>query len=501
MYSCFTRFDNVSFTYPDSVNPVIEGLSFDLGSGWTGLAGANGSGKTTVLKLAAGILKPDRGQVWSSGNPVYCPQRTDDLPPGIEEFRLDWSREAITLRDILEAEDDWPDRWKTLSQGERKRLQIAVALWRKPAVLVLDEPLNHLDSGGRNTVLKAMAAFTGCGLLVSHDRAAMDSLCTSTLLFRPDGITLYRSGYTEASEEEARERSRLASERKRAEADYLKKKRDARRKMLKARTIQAHSSNNSFSFKDICKYGFDGPSRIDGIVQKAGQRSREAAAKAERARLRMESITYRKIHRSGIELQGEESSRNCLLEMPPAEIPLGDGCLTCPELVILPRDKIALTGGNGTGKSTLLASLRGMLNCPEERLVWIPQEITAEESAGILEKARLLSGEELGHLMTLVRRLGSDPEKLLDSSVPSPGESRKLLLALGLRGNPWLIVMDEPTNHMDLPSIECLQEALSDYPGALLLVSHDRVFLRALTAADWHIEGERLSVLVQDRTR
>lgn len=495
MYCCYSRFYEVSFTYPDSVNPVIEGLSFDLGSSWTCLAGANGSGKTTVIKLAAGILEPDLGQVSSSGNAVYCPQRTDAPPPGMEEFGLDWSREAIALRDMLKTRDDWPGRWDTLSQGERKRLQIAVALWRKPSVLALDEPLNHLDSDGRDIVLQAMTGFTGCGLLVSHDRAAMDSLCRSTLLFRDDGITLYRSGYTEAAEEETRERSRLVSERKRAEADYLKKKRDARRKMLKARTIQAHSSGNTVSFKDICKYDYDGPSRVDGIVQKAGQRSREAAAKADRARLQMESITYRKIHRAGIELQGEESSRNCLLEVTPGNVSLGNGYLVCPELVIMPRDRIALTGGNGAGKTTLLEHLRNRLNCPAEKLVWIPQEIRARESAEYLEGARLLSGDELGHLMTLVRRLGSDPERLLDSSIPSPGETRKLLLALGLRGNPWLIVMDEPTNHMDLPSIECLQKALSDFPGALLMVSHDRVFLSALTKTNWHIEGGHLCVL------
>ena len=496
MYSCYSRFKNVSFTYPGSVNPVVKKLSFDLGSGWTCLAGANGSGKTTVLKLSVGLLKPDSGSVSSSGTAVYCSQRTDEPPPGMEEFTLDWSSESIAIRDMLETEDSWPDRWQTLSQGERKRLQIAVALWQKPSVLALDEPLNHLDTGGRDIIMKAISNFTGCGLLVSHDRTAMDRLCSSTLLFLPDGISLYRAGYTASSEEEAEERSRLQAERKRAAGDYLKKKRDARRKMLKARTIQAHSSGNSYSFRDICKYNYDGPSRVDGIVQKAGQRSREASAKAERARLHMESIKYRKIHNTGIELRGEKSPRNCLLEIPEGVLVVGTSTTNHPVLEILPEDRIALTGANGTGKTTLLRYMKENVNCPEDKLIWIPQEITAEESSLCLKEARGFSGEKLGYMMTIIRRLGSDPERLLDSAVPSPGESRKLLLAMGLAGNPWLIVMDEPTNHMDLPSIECLQRALMDYSGALLLVSHDRTFLGALTRKRWHIENSRLSVLV-----
>ena len=89
--------------------------------------------------------------------------------------------------------------------------------------------------------------------------------------------------------------------------------------------------------------------------------------------------------------------------------------------------------------------------------------------------------------MTVISRLGSRPYRLLESAEPSPGETRKLLLAMGIAKEPHLIVMDEPTNHMDLPSIQCLEDALSDCPCGLLLVSHDLRFLRALTARRWDI--------------
>ncbi len=130
MHNCYSRFHNVSFTYPGSMEPVVTGLSFSLGPGWACLAGANGCGKTTVLKLACGILTPDQGAVAASGSAVYCSQRTDSVPDDIEEFQMDWSRESIVLRDSLEIGDHWAGRWDSLSHGERKRLQLAVALWR-----------------------------------------------------------------------------------------------------------------------------------------------------------------------------------------------------------------------------------------------------------------------------------------------------------------------------------------------------------------------------------
>ena len=99
--------------------------------------------------------------------------------------------------------------------------------------------------------------------------------------------------------------------------------------------------------------------------------------------------------------------------------------------------------------------------------------------------------------MTIVSRLGSRPERLLRSDDPSPGELRKLLLALGMAQEPHLIIMDEPTNHLDLPSIECLEAALSDCHCGLLLVSHDQRFLEALCQQWWVIDGEPPRVEVQ----
>jgi ATPase subunit of ABC transporter with duplicated ATPase domains len=156
-----------------------------------------------------------------------------------------------------------------------------------------------------------------------------------------------------------------------------------------------------------------------------------------------------------------------------------------------PEDRIALTGRNGAGKSTLLQRIVGSVNVSEERLTYVPQEIERNASKEILGRARSLPKDKLGVMMNVVSRLGSRPERLLESEEPSPGETRKLLLALGMAYTPHLIIMDEPTNHMDLPAIQCLEDALDECPCGLLLVSHDRLFLERLTRIRWDITPEK----------
>ena len=152
-----------------------------------------------------------------------------------------------------------------------------------------------------------------------------------------------------------------------------------------------------------------------------------------------------------------------------------------------PTDRIAVTGPNGAGKSTLVCHIMRFLNVPEERVTYLPQEIDVQTSKNIMAAVRRQSSDTLGHMMTVVSRLGSRPHRLLESTEPSPGEIRKIVLAMGISNATHLIVMDEPTNHLDLPSIECLEEALSDCPCGLLLVSHDQRFLDRLTKRTWNI--------------
>jgi ATPase subunit of ABC transporter with duplicated ATPase domains len=123
----------------------------------------------------------------------------------------------------------------------------------------------------------------------------------------------------------------------------------------------------------------------------------------------------------------------------------------------------------------------------ENRIIYIPQEISVTQSKNMIKRIRDYDNESIGKVMTLISRLGSDPKHVMETTIPSPGELRKLMLAEGIMLNPGMIIMDEPTNHMDLPSIECVENALKECSCAQLMVSHDPVFLKNIVFEYWTI--------------
>ncbi|MEW6754044.1 MAG: ATP-binding cassette domain-containing protein, partial [Candidatus Latescibacterota bacterium] len=228
--------------------------------------------------------------------------------------------------------------------------------------------------------------------------------------------------------------------------------------------------------------------RMSGKDGVSGRLLRQLDGRLEQARERLAEARVAKEHELGIWLAGSCSARALLWREPPGELPLGAGRrLRLPELELGPRDRVAVVGPNGSGKTTLVRHLVGRLDLPAQRVVYLPQEIDADQSRQVMAEVHRLGPRALGRAMTAVSRLGSRPERLLGSAQPSPGEVRKVLLALGIAREPHLVLMDEPTNHLDLPSIECLEEALAGCPCCLLLVSHDLRFLQWLTTTSWSL--------------
>jgi ATPase subunit of ABC transporter with duplicated ATPase domains len=471
--------------------PLIEDLTCQLAPGWTGIVGVNGAGKSTILKLATGLLEPDAGEIRRGGYAIYCEQRTDEVPPLFEDLARAEDAHAILIKVDLGIASDWATRWKTLSHGERKRAQVGVILWRRPDVLAVDEPTNHLDIDARALLAKALGRFRGVGLLVSHDRELLDTLCGHSLFVDPPVCEMRRGGYTKANRERAREEEALRRRHELARAARKKIESEAAKRRDAASASDARRSKRGLAPADHDGRDKINRARLTGKDAVAGKLLRQIQGRLRQAREREGTARTKKTYETGIWIAGARSKRDTLFNVAKGETDLGGGrALVHPDLVMRPDDRIALTGPNGAGKSTLIRKIIASLDLPAERVTYVPQEIDLEFSARILEDARRLPKDKLGFMMTVVSRLGSRPHRLLESVEPSPGETRKLLLAMGIANEPHLVVMDEPTNHMDLPSIECLEDALEGCPGGLLLVSHDVHFLRRLTRRRWDIAAK-----------
>jgi ATPase subunit of ABC transporter with duplicated ATPase domains len=453
--------------------------------------GANGVGKSTILKLATGGLEPLNGRVIIPEFAIYCQQRTDDSPEELSDLIQAMTGDAFRIKGQLGIEDDWLERWSTLSHGERKRAQIAVALWHQPQVLAVDEPTNHLDAEAQYLLFDALSTFGGVGMLVSHDRRLLDDLCHQCLFVDPPDCILRSGNYSQGVQQASADATTAQKQRTQAKHEYLSLKRETTKRSDAASQANRQRSKRGLSLKDHDARGKINLARVTGKDGAAGKRLNQLGGRLSQALSKMENIKVKKTHNLGIWMPGARSKRNTLFNLPAGSLCLGgDRWLHFPDLFMKPDERIALTGVNGSGKSTLIGRIMQSLNLPSDQVTYIPQEIDINASQDIMEQARTLPHEKLGQVMTVVSCLGSRPERLLESVEPSPGEIRKVLLATGIANVPHLIVMDEPTNHLDLPSIECLEQALADCPCGLFLVSHDRRFLDTLARKQWQISHD-----------
>jgi len=468
--------------------PIFEDLNLEFEQGWSCIVGANGSGKSTLLKLISKEFKAQSGTIKGNDLTYYCPQSTELMPQNLEEFMLTYTSKAFKIRDLLNIQDSWLYSWERLSHGERKRLQLALALFVESDVLLIDEPTNHLDSTSKKIVIEALKSFKGIGILVSHDRELLDTFSNNTIIVKNQKAICYKTFYSNAINEHNKylEHLQKSSIKQNHELKKLKKS-------IQLQQEKVSQSKKRMSKKNISKNDSDARNKIN-LARLTGKDKNDGQAvsklQTKQKHLLESSIKTEKNYNVGITLNATKGKNIFPIAIEKGILDIAeDKTLSYPVLAIEQGAKIGIVGDNGSGKSSFIEFLVSSMDLEDEYL-YIPQEISEAKGKKIFEEINTLPNEPKGEIYAIIRRLSSDPIKLQESSLPSPGEIRKLIIAKGLLQNPSLIILDEPTNHMDLDSIISLELALREYNGAMIIISHDRVFLDAVVKEIWSFSKE-----------
>ena len=254
-------------------------------------------------------------------------------------------------------EDDWPWRYDTLSCGQQKRLQVACALWQRPDLLVMDEPTNHVDVPTREAVTAALARFKGVGLLISHDRALLDALCSQCLFMAAGQVTVRPGGYSQGRGQGELERKTALRQREQAKREKKRLAGEAQRRREEASRAAGMRSCRNLDPKD-----HSGKERVklavytgkDGVAGKLSSRMESRLSRAEET---LAQVKVEKRYDGDLWMRAEPSARKVLYRQPEMTLALGERQLLVPPLSIGNTDHIALTGPNGAGKTTLVSEV------------------------------------------------------------------------------------------------------------------------------------------------
>ncbi|QWP77079.1 ABC-F family ATP-binding cassette domain-containing protein [Lysobacter sp. K5869] len=523
MATGFVRVSHLHFSWPDG-SPVFAGLSLRLGPLRTGLVAPNGAGKSTLLRLLAGRLQPASGQVETGGRLAYLPQQASLPGEACVADALGIAEPLRALEAIGAGATDPAlfdlvgDRWdlaeraeaalarlgldgvplrrrlERFSGGERAALNLAAQLLRTPDTLLLDEPSNHLDRAARERLYRLIEAWTGCLVVASHDRALLERMDRIGEL-SPDSLRLYGGGY--AFYRDAADGERDAAE---DEVRQLRQqnRREQRERQQARERAERRAGNARRALPDA---GL--PKIVAGNLQRAAQVSAAKAdavhaARADAARMRLSDAA-----------RALRETPDLDLDLPATRVPNGrtllrtrglryarDGreLFAAPglDLDIRGPERIALSGSNGAGKSTLLRLLSGELaprageiQRSEGRIATLAQGLDSLDPARSVAEhlhaaAPDLPASERANL--LARWLFRGARVHVPAAALSGGERLRAALACALhaRPAPQLLLLDEPSNHLDLDAVAELESALRGYLGALIVVSHDEAFVAAL---------------------
>jgi len=449
--------------------PLFEGVSFTLAKGErAALVGRNGAGKSTLMRLITGRHEPDDGELWiHPGTVITTVEQEPDL--STHETVLDYAVSGGAEPWRAEAElghfgvDPKADP-NILSGGQTRRAALAKAFALDPDILLLDEPTNHLDVPMIETLETRLIGYNGAVLLVSHDRRFMENVTTNTLWLR-DGVVLKSpKGYgdfdrwaEEIEEAEIRQLEKIKTQLK-AEEHWLQ------------RGVTGRRARNMGRLH-----------KLKAMRAEAARRKSAIAAQKATAGISAEDAGHQS--RKVIETFG--------LTKAYGDLQIVDGL----DFKILRGDRIGLIGPNGVGKTTLL---RLMLNDierdsgnvkvnPALRITYLDQtRDTLRPKDTLWEALAPQGGDSImvqgrqRHVAAYAKDFLFKPDQLRQAvAALSGGERNRLTLAIALAQSTDVLVLDEPTNDLDMQTLDLLEDMLLNFEGTLILVSHDRAFLDA----------------------
>jgi ATP-binding cassette subfamily F protein uup len=453
--------------------PLFDDVEFVLHKGERAcLVGANGAGKSTLMRMLAGSVEPDGGEIaFASGTHVAFVPQDPDLAgyATLRDYAMSLSVSRGTAFETpahaaeleLEALGLDPDRAPSrLSGGETRRAALARAFAAEPDLLLLDEPTNHLDIAAIEALEERISAFRGAALIISHDRRFLENASTATLWLRQRKVIKLDRGYgafeqwaEQVEIEEQRALARLETHLK-AEEHWLQ------------RGVTARRSRNEGRRRKL-------------MAMRAERREQKNALNAPQAALQAE--------------RGTESSR-LVIEAKRLNKSFGERTIIKDlSLRILRGDRVGIVGPNGAGKTTLLELLlkRSEPDSGDVRLglnleiAYVDQtRATLDPDTTLKDTLTPLGGDSVmvrgkpRHVAAYANDFLFGPDQLRQPlGALSGGERNRVALAVALAKPANLLVLDEPTNDLDMDTLDALEDMLASYDGTILIVSHDRAFL------------------------
>lgn len=442
-----------------------------------GLVGLNGSGKTTLLNLISKEINPEEGTIRTTMEPFYIKQLEDSPNKEVDKEYMS----KFGLKDKNE---------QFMSGGELTRLKIAKFLTDDRKFLLADEPTSNLDFEGINLLIEKLSKFDGSMIITSHDRDLLDKVCNKIIEIEDGKIKIYEGNYSDykAQKELEKKTQELEYEKYIREKERLKKALiDTKQNLEKIRTTPKRMGNSEARLH-----------KMGGQVNRKKQDNKVKAIAKRIEKLEVKD-KVKELEKINLDIRGKEIFSKIVIEGKDITKAFGKRILfKNSDFQIYNKSKVGLIGDNGTGKTTLLKMI--LENAPniniskKANIGYFSQNLNIlDENKSIIENLLELSCLEQEARDILARFLFKRDDVYKKVSVLSGGEKVKVSLAKILLNNFNILLLDEPTNYLDIYSIEAVEEALINYDGTLLFVSHDRRLIEKVADTIMVIENNKIN--------